>query len=625
MTLPLFWNDVPTAAVVTHLWQSTAFMCIAWLLALALRKYPARVRFAVWMTASVKFLVPFALLTSLGAHLTKAAAQPQRRMFYTIIEQIGRPFATENAPTPVATLPAHSAHASSWLIVLLAGVWLVGCFVMLSRWLVQWSRARRIVRDASPLLECREVMALRRAESEADRRKPIPVLLASKAIEPGIFGIVRPVLLWPAGLSERLDDAQIQAIVVHELEHVRRRDNLTAAMQAVIEALFWFHPGVHWMGAKMTEDRELACDERVIEQSAEPQKYAESILKVCAFCFESPLQCVSGVSGSDLKMRVLRILRSRSGATLTFGWRVSLISLAVLTLTLPIGLGAVRGQAAPASNASAPDSGAPGELPKYDVASIKPAADSQGGLGPRMLQLTPDGTIIRGLPVQMLLQEAFNSQADRILGAPSWVKSNRYDIEAKIAPEDASKLEKLKAEDRNRMLIPLLVERFNLKYHHETRELPMYALVVAKGGPKLTESKATPAADHDAPGSSADFSKGPGNQFGRMMMNPGHIEAEGSPVSLLARSLAPQIGHTVVDKTGLTGKYDFALQWTPDNAPPPMLGGQGAGAARPEASNDAPDVSLFTALQEQLGLKLEPEKSSVDVIVIDHIDPPSAN
>ncbi len=99
----------------------------------------------------------------------------------------------------------------------------------------------------------------------------------------------------------------------------------------------------------------------------------------------------------------------------------------------------------------------------------------------------------------MLLHVAFGLDDDRIFGAPSWTKSNRYDIEAKVAPEDAPKLDKLKTDDRRAMLLPLLVERFNLKYHHETRELPTFALVVAKGGPKLTISQTEPPADPNFP------------------------------------------------------------------------------------------------------------------------------
>ena len=111
------------------------------------------------------------------------------------------------------------------------------------------------------------------------------------------------------------------------------------------------------------------------------------------------------------------------------------------------------------------------------------------------------------------------------------------------------------------------------------------------------------------------------------MMSPGRIESQAASLDMLAHALAPQLGRSVVDNTGLTGRYDFTLQWTPDNAPPPMLGGPGGagGPAHVEAATDAPSVSLFTAIQEQLGLKLESEKGNVDVIVIDHIDLPSPN
>lgn len=110
-------------------------------------------------------------------------------------------------------------------------------------------------------------------------------------------------------------------------------------------------------------------------------------------------------------------------------------------------------------------------------------------------------------------------------------------------------------------------------------------------------------------------------------MHPGHIESQGTPIDMLIHPLAVYLGRSVVDKTSLTGRYDFTLQWTPDSAPPPMLGGSGGpgGPAQAEAASDAPSVSLLTAIQEQLGLKLESEKDSVDVIVIDHIDPPTPN
>jgi uncharacterized protein (TIGR03435 family) len=221
--------------------------------------------------------------------------------------------------------------------------------------------------------------------------------------------------------------------------------------------------------------------------------------------------------------------------------------------------------------------------------------------------LNADGISFRGVPMNMLIRESFGVEDDRILGEPAWVK-NRYDVEAKVDAEDAPKLMNLKIDQRRAMLLPLLQDRFNLKYHHETRELPIYALVVAKGGVKMK------------PGA-------PDNPKPAVMMNGrGNIKSTGTTI-MLSHILSRELGRSVVDKTGLTGNYNYTLQWTPDDVGMPMGGGGGGDAApgKGDPSSDAGGPSLFTALEEQLGLKLEATKSAVDVIVIDHIDLPSEN
>ncbi|MGH9587801.1 MAG: M56 family metallopeptidase, partial [Acidobacteriaceae bacterium] len=121
----------------------------------------------------------------------------------------------------------------------------------------------------------------------------VPVLSSSAAIEPGIFGVFRPVLLFPEGIPERLSAEQMRAIVAHEMCHVRRRDNLTFAIHMVVETLFWFHPMVWWIGSRLIEERERACDQAVVQAGSEAQVYAEGILNVCKFYVESPLACAS--------------------------------------------------------------------------------------------------------------------------------------------------------------------------------------------------------------------------------------------------------------------------------------------------------------------------------------------
>jgi uncharacterized protein (TIGR03435 family) len=263
-----------------------------------------------------------------------------------------------------------------------------------------------------------------------------------------------------------------------------------------------------------------------------------------------------------------------------------------------------------------PEQAASGPAPVYEVSSVKPDKSDNGGM---RIQFTPDGVSFSNVVLQMVLRESFGIEDSRILGAPDWVKTAKFDIEAKVDAADAPKLDNLPFDERRKMLLPVLVDRFNLKFHHETRELPTYALVVAKGGLKMKEAK---------PGDTyPNGIKGPDGQSrpGMMMMNGrGSIAGQAISITNLVNMLSNQrLGRPIYDKTGLTGNYDFELHWTPDDAPP-MGGGAQVGSPGSEGATD-PGPSLFTALQEQLGLRLDPQKGPVDVVVIDHIEQPSAN
>ena len=294
-------------------------------------------------------------------------------------------------------------------------------------------------------------------------------------------------------------------------------------------------------------------------------------------------------------------------------------AVASLVVLVPVGFGVVRGQEQPTPPGAAPQSFEPApDLPRFEVSTVKPTSERDDR---RTMMMTPDGQSLRGIPLQMVLRQAFGVEDDRIIGAPGWTKSSRWDIEAKVSPEDAPKLEKLKVDQRREMLLPLLVERFNLKYHVEQREIPTYALVIAKGGPKLTETKPDDTGTREFPGPNG----GP-TPRGMVRMGAGRIDAHGGGIEFLTHALSPMLGRTVLDKTGLTGKYDFTLHWTPDPGMMPMRGpGGDGGPAHGDSATDEGGPSIFTAVEEQLGLKLESQKSKVDVIVIDHIDLPSEN
>jgi bla regulator protein blaR1 len=212
-------------AVANHLWQSTLFAGVAGLLTLALRSNSARLRFWIWMSASVKFLIPLYLFVALGSHFGLRSTPATRPPVMTVvIEEISQTF------TPVAqSAPLHvrAAPVLSRVLAILTGVWALGLVVVGASF---WSRRRR-------------VKAAVRAGSPVQFETAVPVMSSPALLEPGVFGIFRPVLLLPQGITDRLTPEQLDAIVAHELCHLRRRDNLTAALHMLVETIFWFHCG----------------------------------------------------------------------------------------------------------------------------------------------------------------------------------------------------------------------------------------------------------------------------------------------------------------------------------------------------------------------------------------------
>src|SRR5450631_3588693 len=341
--LSAMWTAV-APALGDHLWQSTVFAVAAGLLTLILRKNQARTRYWLWLAASVKFLIPFSLLAGIGSYLTwsRVSVAPKAGSY---MEEVIQPFTQASMPTiSRAAPPAVFPNLIHLLPALLSVTWLCGFVIVLAIWCARWRRVSAAMREAVPLREGREVDALRRLESAGKIRKRIEMRLSRTSLEPGIFGIIRPMLLWPEGISEHLEDAHLEAVLAHELLHVRRRDNLAAAMHMLVEAVFWFHPLVWWLGARLLEERERACDEEVLELGGERQVYAESILKVCEFCVGSPLACVSGVTGADLKKRIVHIMTEGVMRKLDFSRKLLLSAAGLVAVALPIVLGLLNAQ-----------------------------------------------------------------------------------------------------------------------------------------------------------------------------------------------------------------------------------------------------------------------------------------
>ena len=240
---------------------------------------------------------------------------------------------------------------------------------------------------------------------------------------------------------------------------------------------------------------------------------------------------------------------------------------------------------------------------EYDVATVKKSTYQNGS----RIMNTQDGFKCDNVPLKTLIANAYQIDQQFISGGAGWVDATGYDVNAKVAGADLETLKKMTAVERRALLQALLAERFKLKVHQETKELPIYELVVAKSGFKL---KPLPPVDKEAEAAKTPEQK---RHIGYTMTKPGGYQGQGVTIENLAGNLDYVVNRTVTDKTGLTGIYDIDLKWTPEDGDEAKDSGAEAGP------------SIFTALQEQLGLKLQPSKGPVETLVIDRAELPTEN
>jgi uncharacterized protein (TIGR03435 family) len=282
------------------------------------------------------------------------------------------------------------------------------------------------------------------------------------------------------------------------------------------------------------------------------------------------------------------------------------MNLARLILTLSIAAAPLLQAQQPPAPTIPPPAAAPVKLPTFDVISVK-----VNNSGSRNISMgsSPDGLHGTNVPAQLIFKQAFAFAFNDslIFGAPAWAQTTRFDIDAKVSGSDVAAFKALTNDQLRPMIVQILTARFQFAYHVESRMLPEYALVVAKGGSKLQPFQ---------PGNDAN---GQPKRSGRMQVHDGAVTAQGVPLEPLIHFLSDRVGRPIEDKTGLTGIYDFTLQ----------LGNEGhdspASGPDPNSADASTGPSIFTALQEQLGLKLDAEKGPVQVLVIDHIEMPAAN
>jgi uncharacterized protein (TIGR03435 family) len=392
----------------------------------------------------------------------------------------------------------------------------------------------------------------------------------------------------------------------------------------VVEASFWFHPLVWWLGTRLVEERERACDEEVLESGRERQIYAESILKICEFCMESPLACVSGVTGADLKKRIVNIMTKSTVRKLDFSRKLLLGVAGVVAVAPPIAFGLLN---ATPSRAGSQTQNSASVTPVYEVASIHlnkagtASLKTGNGIISQSLNIEPGTFTAVNISMWELIRLAYRVEDYQVSGAPDWFASELYDVDAKAEKSAIDEMQKLGNDQREienrRMLQTLLKDRFKLALRQVTKELPIYSLVVADAG-KLHEAQGD-----CAPGPTRVVSDSGMPPCGSLRVVPwvGRLDGLKVPITQLAANLSGFTKRMVLDNTNLGGKYDINLKWFPGPSEFPPR----PAYLPPTYQPDPNSPPLLTAIQQQLGLQLKSQTGPVPLLVIDHVEMPSEN
>jgi uncharacterized protein (TIGR03435 family) len=481
-------------------------------------------------------------------------------------------------------------------------IWLVGALLCLLPVTAALLRLRRVRRRGVPWLPGDAL--IQALATTCGITRPLDVLVHEDAAMPMMYGLWHPVILLPMDVQKWAEDDVRQALA-HELEHVRRGDWLVTLSARMMCAAYWFHP-LAWMAWRQLRlESERACDDAVL-RSADPAAYAEQLVSLAQRLLTgAPQIALSMANRGDLSVRVSAVLdrdqpRGRVGKRLA-----TVIGTSAVLLSLVLGaLTATRVHAqTPAAGASPL---------AFQVATVTPSkSPAPNGTGvlsglplptyPTIMPSRPSGGLMtRGVPLGVLIRLAYQLSPLQMAGGPNWIESEPFDIDAKA---DGASDEQVR-----RMLRTLLAERFKLVVHSEPRALPAYALVTSPLygglGPRLARSTrdctAEPPLDLHA------LLKVIALQVplcGGFWYRPHYLSGTAIELSRLSHELTMvgAVDRVVLDRSGLTGPFDFEVTWSPQ-----------------------PD-QIFTNVQEQLGLQLESTNEPVDVLVIDRAEHPTGN
>jgi uncharacterized protein (TIGR03435 family) len=597
--------------LVHFVWQGTV---VAFAAALALhvcRHQQASTRYLIACGAMVAML----LCATLTAALVEAPAA-----------------SIAGAPVPVATsangsvdvllpIPMGATEAASPaarfqlepLLPWIVSAWLAGVLVLLARVVAGWWRVRSLHQHALLTMRSSWQHAADRLAGRLGLARVVRIVELSGVDVPLVVGCLRPIVVLPIAALSSLNAAQVEAIIAHELAHVRRHDYIVNLMQTLAETLLFYHPAVWWLSARIRDEREHCCDDVAVAVCGDAAEYAAALTELEA-SRTGGLSLAAAATGGSLLNRVRRILR----VEISDDSRMSPLAIGVVALAVGAALGVSLVAQAPA----------PAESPTFEVASVRP---NTSGDNKQMVQILPGGRYNGiNIPPRLLIMNSYGLQPQQLVGAPDWISSERFDIVAKAEGDLGPPVSRDGPSRLQLMIRALLEERFKLKVHREPREVPVYALVLARPDGRLGSGLTVSTVDCEALAASRrgapppDLPK-PGERLQcGAWVGFGELTAGAQPLQELVSLLSSTVGRSVVDRTGLNGRYDITLRWTPDRV---LQRTAGAAAGDPIRVNgvdiDPNGPSIFTAIQEQLGLKLESERGTVEALVIDHIERPT--
>ena len=573
------------SATLNSLWQGLALAFLVWVVLRQLPRVNAATRHLIWWIAlaAVLTLPVIPRRARITPRATPVAARVQPRVAALPIV-VAPPYATPPSETPVTITGRRSAMWPYCLLVTWA--------------LVFVQRLSKIVRS---------YLLLRAAKRHATEwPRPLPgttrrarLLISSDVRSPIAVGFLHPAAMLPEGLREQLSGGELNCVLLHEAAHLARYDDWTNLLARLLAAALALHPVAWWMLRQIEREREMACDDWVVSRTGSPRSYAESLARIV----ELRIAPAASVLATGIFTRQSKLL-DRIEVLLRRGPEFS-----AAAARIPVGGAAVLLAALAVAGTAVPHWIAFAQRMEFEVASLKLNGDATGMSGQM------DGFPRRSGDLVMM----HNSQpysmiyyAYHLHGAYQMVDYKRlpdgwnwYDLDAR-AGKDAT-------DDQVRLMMQSLLEdRFKLKVHRETREIPEFELTVFKGKSKMTPAKDAPMTvkiqelDRVIP-----LTTPPGQCGTTMWHEGGHMICHAATMDRILIEIRSLMRAPVVDRTGLTGTYDLNVRFMPEDR---------------KTDPDYTTVpALPEALQETLGLKLEKGKGPVEVLVIDHIEKPSEN